>query len=123
MGPFEMSVKDEQRPGAAGTGGRWLKPAGADSRPEIEVTVDGVVLRVRRGDTVAAAVLLAGGTYRRTVIGDQPRAPLCMIGSCFECLVEIDGVSNQQGCLIPVAEGMQIRRQFGLARSLPEMRS
>ena len=35
------------------------------------------------------------------------------MGVCFECLVEIDGVPNQQACLVPVSEGMSVRRQEG----------
>jgi predicted molibdopterin-dependent oxidoreductase YjgC len=40
-----------------------------------------------------------------------------MMGVCFECLVEIDGVPNRQSCLIEVREGMRIRSQEG-ARDL-----
>jgi D-hydroxyproline dehydrogenase subunit gamma len=37
-----------------------------------------------------------------------------MMGVCFECLAEVDGVANRQGCLTAVREGMQIARQRGL---------
>jgi sarcosine oxidase subunit alpha len=36
-----------------------------------------------------------------------------MMGVCFDCLVEIDGVGNRQGCLVPVREGMAVSRQHG----------
>jgi NADH dehydrogenase/NADH:ubiquinone oxidoreductase subunit G len=36
-----------------------------------------------------------------------------MMGVCFECLVEIDGIPNQQACMTPVKEGMQVRLQKG----------
>ena len=52
---------------------------------------------------------------RRRVSG-APRAPYCMMGVCFDCLVTIDGVGNRQGCLVPVREGMRDRdaaRQAG----------
>ena len=49
---------------------------------------------------------------RRAVSG-APRLPYCMMGVCFDCLVTIDGVGNRQGCLVPVAEGMQIEIQKG----------
>ena len=49
---------------------------------------------------------------RRAVSG-APRLPYCMMGVCFDCLVTIDGVGNRQGCLVPVAEGMQIETQKG----------
>jgi predicted molibdopterin-dependent oxidoreductase YjgC len=41
-----------------------------------------------------------------------------MMGVCFECLVEIDGVPSRQSCLIEAADGMRIRSQQG-ARELP----
>jgi predicted molibdopterin-dependent oxidoreductase YjgC len=86
------------------------------ARPVIAVTVDGAPLELREGDTVAAAVLLAGhGVYRATIVGEASRAPFCMMGVCFDCLVEVDGVPNRQGCLIPARSGMRIVRQMGLA--------
>ena len=30
-----------------------------------------------------------------------------MMGACYDCLVEIDGV-NRQACMVQVAEGMEI---------------
>ncbi|MDR5664870.1 (2Fe-2S)-binding protein, partial [Burkholderia cenocepacia] len=42
--------------------------------------------------------------------------PFCMMGVCFDCLVEIDGVPNVQGCMTPVADGMQVRAMHGKAR-------
>jgi NADH dehydrogenase/NADH:ubiquinone oxidoreductase subunit G len=35
---------------------------------------------------------------------------------CFDCLVEIDGVPNVQGCMTPVRDGMQVRAMRGKAR-------
>lgn len=37
-----------------------------------------------------------------------------MMGVCFECLLEIDGIPNRQGCLIPLRAGMDIRTQDSL---------
>jgi|TARA_B100000809_G_scaffold226458_1_gene238118 NADH dehydrogenase/NADH:ubiquinone oxidoreductase subunit G len=36
-----------------------------------------------------------------------------MIGNCFDCLVEIDGETNLQACLVTVREGMRIRPHPG----------
>lgn len=84
----------------------------------VNLTFDGNPLQVPAGCSVAAA-LLAGGvsTFRTTPVSGAPRAPYCMMGACFDCLVEIDGVPNRQSCLITVAPGMQVRTQLGL-RSL-----
>lgn len=75
-------------------------------------------LSVPAGMSVAAAMLMAGvRRFRATPVSESPRAAYCMMGVCFECLVEIDGVPNRQSCLIEVQEGMRIRSQEG-ARDL-----
>lgn len=80
----------------------------------VTVVIDGVPVRVPVTCTAAAAVLLqSDGTTRFTALSDSPRAPYCMMGACYECLMEIDGQPSRQACLIPVAEGMSIRRQRG----------
>jgi hydrogen cyanide synthase HcnC len=63
--------------------------------------------------TAAAAVLIGNGITRTTPVSGSPRAPYCMMGVCFDCLMEIDGVPNTQACMVPVAEGMRISRQVG----------
>lgn len=86
----------------------------------ITVNVDGKDIQVRAGDSAAAAVLAAGMLPSRTTpVSGSPRAPYCMMGVCFECLLEIDGRENVQGCMTQVTPGMQIRRQTG-ARHAPE---
>jgi predicted molibdopterin-dependent oxidoreductase YjgC len=80
----------------------------------VRVTIDGEPREAREGDTVAAALLAAGLTYCRTTpVSGAPRAPYCMMGVCFDCLVTIDGVGNRQGCLVRVREGMAIATQRG----------
>ena len=78
----------------------------------IKILFEGSSLDVVEGQTVAAALLSEGHLFfRNSVISGQPRAPYCMMGVCYECMLEIDGQSSQQACLIPVREGMKIRRQ------------
>ncbi|MGE5095908.1 MAG: (2Fe-2S)-binding protein [Betaproteobacteria bacterium] len=80
----------------------------------VSITIDGIAATAREGDSVAAALLAAGRTLCRTTpVSGAPRAPYCMMGVCFDCLVTIDGVGNRQGCLVPVAEGMAIETQRG----------
>jgi sarcosine oxidase subunit alpha len=80
----------------------------------VTVTVEGKPVTVAAGDSVAAAVFTAGFDHTRTSpISGGRRAPYCMMGVCFECLVEIDGVPNQQACMTPVKEGMHIKLQKG----------
>ena len=85
---------------------------------DVAITIDGAPLSARTGDTVAAALMAAGfGALRTTAVSGAPRAPFCMMGTCFECLVTIDGRDNQQACMITVASGMRIATQHG-ARAL-----
>ena len=85
-----------------------------DTAAAVTIAVDGVSLSARAGDTVAAA-LLAGGiwAFRTSGASGTARAPYCMMGVCFDCLVAIDGVGSRQACLVPVREGMRIETQRG----------
>lgn len=87
---------------------------GVSGAARLNFTFDGRPLTGRAGDTVAAA-LLANGIVacRETSVSETPRAPYCLMGVCFDCLVVIDGIGNRQGCLVPLAEGMQIETQHG----------
>jgi len=98
------------------SGFRRLAEPGAAS---VTLSFEDETLIVRTGDTVAAALLAAGHLAGRdTPVSGAPRGPFCMMGACYDCLVEIDGEPNRQACMTEVAEGMQVRRQRG-ARALP----
>jgi predicted molibdopterin-dependent oxidoreductase YjgC len=74
----------------------------------IRVSFAGQPLDLPEGANLAAALLAAGvPVFRRTPVSGAPRAPFCMMGACFDCLVEIDGIVRQ-ACMLEVAEGMQI---------------
>ena len=86
----------------------------------VTVLIDGQPFQAPQGCTAAAAALLAGATSTRTTaVSETPRAPYCMTGVCFECLMEIDGAPNQQACLVPVTENMRINHQPGKAEAKP----
>jgi predicted molibdopterin-dependent oxidoreductase YjgC len=86
----------------------------ADAGTAVALTVDGKPVRARSGDTVAAALLSAGIEHCRTTpVTGAPRAPYCLMGVCFDCLVTIDGVGSRQACLVPVHEGMNVETQQG----------
>ena len=88
---------------------------------QIRFSVDGKEFSAAAGDTVAAAMLSSGVvTCRKSAVTGADRAPYCLMGVCFECLVTIDGVGNRQACLIAVEEGMQVRTQSGLRNVVSE---
>lgn len=81
----------------------------------VAVNIEGDDVQVPEGETVATAALVHSLGYTRTTpISGAPRSPLCMMGVCFECLMEIDGLPNRQACQVQVAAGMTIRRQQGV---------
>jgi D-hydroxyproline dehydrogenase subunit gamma len=59
--------------------------------------------------------------FRTTPVTEAPRAPYCMMGVCFECLVEVDGKPSRQACLTTVRDGMVIRRQRGASSLSPAL--
>lgn len=80
----------------------------------VRIFIDGEAFEARAGESVAAALLACGRDHcRTTAVSETPRAPYCMMGVCFDCLLKIDGVSNRQGCLVSVREGMRIEIQRG----------
>lgn len=77
-------------------------------RDAVQMKVNGVAVRVPRGSTVAAAVLLAGRSgFRRSVSGEL-RGPLCGMGVCFECRVAVDGQPHVRSCQMLCREGMEV---------------
>ncbi len=85
-----------------------------DAGATLTLSVDGRPIRARIGDTMAAAMLAAGIEHcRTTAVSGAPRAPYCLMGVCFECLVMIDGVGSRQSCLVPVRDGMKVETQQG----------
>ena len=90
-----------------------LLPAN-EQRLAVEIFVEGQRVPAREGETLAAALLNAGVVpFRHTPVSGQPRAPLCLMGVCFDCLVEVDGVQNVQSCMVQVRAGMQVRLPEG----------
>ncbi len=86
----------------------------AESGASVALTIDGRTVQARSGDTVAAALLAAGiERCRTTPVTGAPRAPYCLMGVCFDCLVTIDGVGSRQACLVPVRDGMTVETQQG----------
>lgn len=82
----------------------------------VDVLFEGKPLQLRHGVSVAAALLEAGVRhFRDTPTNAAPRAPFCMMGVCFDCLMVIDGLANQQACMVRVSEGMTIARQSNLS--------
>lgn len=62
---------------------------------------------VRKGTTVAAAILAEGKPCRRSVHGSM-RGPVCGMGVCFECRATVNGRLHQRTCQLLCEPGMQV---------------
>ena len=82
------------------------------TRETVTVLLDGEPRELQSGVSVAAALLAEGQIISRiSPSSHKPCAPHCLMGVCFECQMEIDGV-QQQSCLVQVKEGLKINRRL-----------
>ncbi len=86
-----------------------------DQIETVEVTLNGQKVQTPQGTTVAALALTQSLRFTRTTpISESKRAPFCMMGVCYDCLMSIDGKANQRACATYVQNGMQIETQQGV---------
>jgi D-hydroxyproline dehydrogenase subunit gamma len=77
-------------------------------RDDIEVTINGAVMAVESGSTVAVAIAIANLPCRTSVSGEK-RGPLCGMGICFECRATVNGVAHTRTCQLLCEPAMDIR--------------
>ena len=91
--------------------GQRLSPG--DAEATFTFFVDGDPLEACAGETIGAAMLLAGRrTLRRTARGDEPRGLYCVMGVCWECAVRVEG-RTVRACLVPAAPGLAVETLRG----------
>jgi len=92
-----------------------------NEQPMINLTINDKPASVPEDSTVWAAMALHGETITRiSPVTGQPRSAYCAMGTCFECIVEIDGMPNQQACMTQVKPGMAVTRQVITEQTLAE---
>lgn len=70
---------------------------------------NGQSIEAEPGMTIGAALLKAGiRELRSTRFDGQPRGIFCGIGSCFDCVVTVNGVANRRACITAVEAGMVV---------------
>ncbi len=80
----------------------------------VPIWVDGQPHDVPAGIPLGAALLGLGQVgLRMTPRRHQPRGLFCGMGSCFDCLVTIDGTRDRRACLALVHAGMRVETQAG----------
>ena len=66
------------------------------------------------GQSVGAALIANGNRIlRNTRFNEKGRGVFCGIGVCFDCLVVIDGITNQRACITEIKTGMKVQTQVG----------
>ncbi|HEY0290261.1 MAG TPA: (2Fe-2S)-binding protein [Pseudomonas sp.] len=69
---------------------------------------DGTAYTALSGQSVAAALFASGvKVLRASPRAQQPRGMFCLMGSCQECLVMVDG-RRVLACQTPVAAGLSV---------------
>ena len=77
---------------------------------------DGVEMEGYEGEPIAMALKAAGvEVHRFTAKRHEPRGIFCAIGRCTDCVMVVDGKPNVRTCMTPLAAGMDVRTQDGVA--------
>jgi len=84
------------------------------SESAISITFDGGEIAAVDGENLAVALLAAGiSTTRDSPVSGRPRAPYCMMGACYDCLVRIEG-RTVQACMFAASDGLVVERPAGI---------
>ena len=82
-----------------------------DTRKKVIVFFfEGKKLTAFDGETIASALLRSGEIFFRESKINNYRGPYCMIGICFECLLDVDEMQSVQSCQVTVKNNMQVKR-------------
>jgi D-hydroxyproline dehydrogenase subunit gamma len=86
----------------------------------VPVSLDDQTIELPEGEMLAAALLVAGyAALHDSIVLGAPRGPLCLMGSCFQCVAEIDGQPQARTCRVAVRAGLRVRRPRGASPVRP----
>jgi len=95
--------------------------AGVTRPTPVPVCINGKWTHAYPGESVMAALLGQGVRIFRHTASGMPRAPVCNMGVCFECVVTINGKPMQRSCLTPIQDGMVIETDTCDSPTLPKL--
>ena len=73
------------------------------------VEVDGSAIPAHDGESVLGVLWAAGmRNLHLSALKKEPRGFFCGMGTCFDCLVQIDERHNVRACVEPAHPGMRI---------------
>ena len=78
--------------------------------PNLQFSFDGRPLVASAGTTLAGA-LIANGivSWRTTRVRKEPRGLFCGIGTCFDCLIDVNDEHAVRACVRPLVNGDELR--------------
>lgn len=83
---------------------------GEEPQRAISFSFEGQPVAATPGMTVAAALLAANITaFRQTAVSQTERGPFCMMGTCYDCVVSING-QTVQACMTPARDNLVVAR-------------
>lgn len=97
-------------PSSAKAGFMFRFMDGESTQANISFVFEGQPIEATQGMSVAAALLAHGITaFRESAVSHTARGPFCLMGTCYECVVLVDGVSVQ-ACMTQVRAGLVVDR-------------
>ncbi|MFJ3926687.1 (2Fe-2S)-binding protein [Streptomyces sp. NPDC090022] len=100
--------------GGTGTSRTPRALVGGAAQAAYAIEFDGQEIPALAGQSIAAALWGAGIlSWRTTRDGAALRGVFCGIGSCYDCLVTVNGRPNQRACLVPARAGDTVTTQEG----------
>ena len=76
----------------------------------VRITIDGVDVVGRDGQTIAGVQLGAGRRTWRTAAGEE-RGVFCGMGICQDCVLTVNGVEGVRACQRPAHDGDVVERE------------
>lgn len=81
-----------------------------DRGERVAFEFEGAPLEGFVGESVSGALLAAGVLSSYASAAGKERGYFCGMGTCWECVVELEGVGNVRGCRTRVEAGLRVRR-------------
>ncbi|MDQ0324658.1 putative molibdopterin-dependent oxidoreductase YjgC [Rhodopseudomonas julia] len=75
---------------------------------ELFISLDGVRLPARRGETVMAVLLRNGAALGRSEFDGRSRAGFCLMGACQDCSLWGEGGGRVRACMTMAEDGMAL---------------
>ncbi len=95
--------------------------AGISADEAVRFAFDGETFVARQGESIAAALAASGTLALRCTRRGAPRGLHCGMGSCFDCIVTVDGRTGVRACLEKVQAGMTVTSAMPEADALASL--